>query len=358
MSVNRRILSCFVVVALLLVVAGCDADWVDIFGSSNNNNDSNRDNTSVVADTDVAGLAVAVSDNNFTATQQALVTAVDNRQSSIGAPQALAIALQTQANSALNASNGNGGVLPGNTMTGTGGNNANLNVRPTQVLLYSNPSQGTPILNADPRAGLDLPPALLVYQDSENSVGVAYDSAAYYRARYDVADADDALDALQQDARSLAEAAAGSDVSVDGDADDIRRGQGIVSRDSNDDFNTTLARLINAIGDDNSLELITQVDQRQAALGAGLMLGNNDNQSTLVLFDGGANSARLLASGQTLGIDLPLRMLVSEADNGDVTVYYNAPDYLATRHQIDNRDNARDDLADTLSDLADVATGN
>lgn len=337
----QRTLAAVGVLCLLWTLAGCDIDWTDAL-SSDDNNDSSRDNTTEVADTDTPGLDVAVSDDDVTPTYQRLQTAIRQQQNATGINGSAFSRIDLTALASRPPSGDDNGV----------------SIRPTRVILYNDASQTTPLINADPRAGLDLPPAMLVYQDRNDDVGVAYDNEAYYRARYGVSDADDALDALVDNAQSLAQTAAGNNVSIEGGAGDISDGQGIVSEESNDDFSTTLNRLLDAIGTDDSLALIDQIDQRAAALDVGLMLGDNDNQSTLVLLDAGQDVARLLSGGQTVGIDLPVRILVSEADDGTVTLYYNDPGYLVDRHQTEGRDNAVDALGDTLADLVDAATGN
>lgn len=331
MRVMQRTLVTASLLCLLSALAGCNIDWVHEFSGHGNKNTS-QDNTSQVANTAVSGLDVAVSNNDFATTYQRL-------QAAISGSATRQINLKDLASKPPS------------------GSQDSVDIRPTRLILYQDASRTTPLINADPRAGLDLPPAILVYQDSNNDVGVAYDNGAYFKARYDVSGASDAVNALAGNAQSLAQTAAGNDVSVTGSVSGISVGKGIVSQGSNDDFPTTLNRLLDAINADNSLALIAQIDQRAAAVNVGLMLGNNDNRSTLVLFDAGQDVARLLSGGQTVGIDLPERMLVSEADDGTVTLYYNAPSYLVDRHQIKGRSNVVDALGKTLSNLANAATG-
>lgn len=346
---TRRGVCAVVLLALLLALGGCKIDWFDTF-DSNDDGGGRSDNTAAVSDTGIPGLDVAVSENDFPTTYRALKTAVSQQQAAAGLGGANVAEIDLQAP----------GERPAEADMQTPADRDTNSPRPTRVILYSDPTRTTPIINADRRAALDLPPAMLVYQDSSDDVGVAYGNGAYFRARYglsgDDSDADAAVDALVENARSLAQAAAGNDVSVEGDADGIERAGGIVARDSDTNFPTTLGRLLDAIDADDSLALFTQIDQRAAALDAGLMLGDNDNRSTLVLLDAGPDAARLLSGGQTAGIDLPERMLVSEADDGTVTLYYNAPDYLVDRHDIADRESTVSDLTDRLSNLADTAT--
>lgn len=317
--------------ALLLVVvamnlSACKVDWSDVFGSHHDS-----DNTADVDDTDVPGLNVAVSDYQFDPTEDNLEQAVDREDYY----QTLKVDLADEAS------------------------DAGEDIRPTHVILYEDPNRMTPLIAADRLAGLALPPAILVYQaddddDDSDNVGVAYNNSDYLAARYDLADAEDALSGLADDQASLVSDAAGTAPSSTGDVTGISRHQGIVDRTSKQDFNDTLADLIDAIQDDDDLALLAQFDHRKAAHEIGSMLDANDDPATLVVFDAGKDQARLIAGGQTVGVDLPVRILVSEDTDGTVHVSYNKPSYLNDRHDLDT-DNAVDDLTDTIQHLVNKA---
>lgn len=317
------------VIAMPLLVFGltaCDIDWSDVFDSSDND-----DNTADIEDTDISGLDVAVSDYQFDQTYQNLADRVDRQN------YYRVVSVDLAARAA----------------------DTDEDIRPTRVILYDDANRITPIIAADRRAGLDLPPAVLVYRDDDDSdnndnVGVAYNSSDYLAARYDVADAQEALDALESDQESLVADVAGNDISRQGRVDTVSQGQGLVDRTSDNDFDTTLDQLVEAIGDDNDLQLVAQIDHREAAREIGSMLDANDDPSTLVIFNAGRSQARLIAGGQTVAVDLPVRMLVSQDTDGVVHINYSQPRYLEDRHDLDT-DNAADDLRDTLRDLVDDA---
>lgn len=332
------------IAGLLLVIAvtGCNIDWLDVFDTDGGG--SGSDNTADVDDTDIAGLDVATSDYGFTQTYSNLEQAIRGRSDY----QNQAVDLQARAD------------------------DADQDIRPTRVILFADPNRMTPIIAADRRAGLDLPPAMLVYQtdddktannatednaisssnDESSNVGVAYNSRDYLAARYAVDDASDALDGLDDDEAHLVADASGNDVSRHGGVDDINRHDGIVDRTSDDDFDTTLDALVDAIEDDDDLTLLARFDHRQAAHRVGSMLDDNDDPSTLVVFDAGAEQARVIGAGQTAAVDLPVRILVSRDSDGTVHLDYNKPDYLDDRHDLRGA-SAVDDLDDTLSDLVD-----
>ena len=306
---------------LIVVLGGCKIDWLDTFGKHHSNG-----NTSSVAKTNVAGLDVAASDYQFAQTYDNLGQAIDRNNYY----KTLKTDLQARAS------------------------DAGRDIRPTSVILFEDANRTTPIIAADRRAGLDLPPAMLVYQDAKDNVGVAYNSSDYLAARYSLGDAQDALDGLSQDEATLANDASGNDVSRKGSVAGISQGDGIVDRASGHGFDTTLGNLIKAIKDNNDTQLLQQFDHRAAAHSIGSMLDANDDPSTLVVFDAGAEQARVIAGGQTVAADLPVRILVSQSSNGTVHVSYNKPSYLESRHNID-ASSAISDLDSTLRALVSKA---
>jgi uncharacterized protein (DUF302 family) len=65
-----------------------------------------------------------------------------------------------------------------------GAKTAGLELAPTVVLLFGNPKLGTPLMQADPRAGLDLPMRMLVWQDKAGKVHVGYAPPSALQSRY------------------------------------------------------------------------------------------------------------------------------------------------------------------------------
>lgn len=53
---------------------------------------------------------------------------------------------------------------------------SNLDLRPTLTLLFGNPEVGTKLMQADQRAGLDLPLRMLVWENEDGEVFVSYHS--------------------------------------------------------------------------------------------------------------------------------------------------------------------------------------
>lgn len=56
--------------------------------------------------------------------------------------------------------------------------NAGLSMRRTRLILFGNPKAGTPIMQANPYAALELPLRLAIWQDESGAVEVSYDDPA------------------------------------------------------------------------------------------------------------------------------------------------------------------------------------
>jgi uncharacterized protein (DUF302 family) len=61
---------------------------------------------------------------------------------------------------------------------------AGLSLRPEDLLIFGNPKAGTPLLQAEPLAGLDLPLKALIWEDADGSTWIAYNDPDYVIRRY------------------------------------------------------------------------------------------------------------------------------------------------------------------------------
>ncbi|WP_162265546.1 DUF302 domain-containing protein [Haloprofundus marisrubri] len=122
---------------------------------------------------------------------------------------------------------------------------------------------------------------------------------------------------------------------------------GLETVESDDEFEATVERLTAAI-DEGPFTLVTTVDHAQSAADEGLDL----RPTTLLVFGNPAVGTGLMQEAQTVGIDLPQKLLVWEDAVGAVHVGYNRPNYLATRHGITGQAETLDQIAQALAGLA------
>jgi len=59
-----------------------------------------------------------------------------------------------------------------------------LAMPPTKLLIFGNPKAGTPLMLAAPSSAIDLPLKLLVWEDTQGKVWIAYNSAEYLQQRH------------------------------------------------------------------------------------------------------------------------------------------------------------------------------
>jgi len=128
---------------------------------------------------------------------------------------------------------------------------------------------------------------------------------------------------------------------------DRRSDDGLVTVPSEASFSATVDRLTTAIEDNENLTLLATIDHAANAESAGLELP----PTTLLVFGNPQLGTQLMQSARSVAIDLPQKLLVTEAE-GSVTVTYNDPSWVAERHGIYDRADVLDTIGVALSGLA------
>lgn len=226
---------------------------------------------------------------------------------------------------------------------------AGLELRNTRLVLFGNPSLGTPIMQLNQQAGLDLPQKMLVYQDEAGSVFVSYNSIAYLAARHGVADAG----SLMQINNALSNFAviATEGTVIQRPATSISLNQGVVTIESQNDFATTYNKLRSSIENNENLTLIAQLNHQDNANSVGMDL----LPTRIIVFGNPVLGTPLMQNAQTTALDLPQKMLVWENSEGTVMISYNDPAFLKLRHSITNADTELMQITNALQNLAEGA---
>jgi len=86
---------------------------------------------------------------------------------------------------------------------------ANLPIRKSTLVLFGNPPLGVQFLSANPYAGLDWPVRILVAQDADGTVYVAYSDFDWIAARYDITNRAAQIKMASEVAGSIAGSVAG-----------------------------------------------------------------------------------------------------------------------------------------------------
>ena len=72
-----------------------------------------------------------------------------------------------------------------------GAEKAGLSLRPTQILIFGNPTVGTPLMNCSQSIAIDLPQKILIWEDENGDVWLGYNDPEYLKTRHATQDCDD-----------------------------------------------------------------------------------------------------------------------------------------------------------------------
>ena len=227
--------------------------------------------------------------------------------------------------------------------------NVGLNLRPTQLILFGNPSLGTPLMQINQTVGIDLPQKILFYENRAGEVFATYNSTDYLAARHGV-DQAPTLPTITGALMNFTKLATGC-VVVPPAYTNVQAGEGLVSNQSANSVDVSFNKLVTAVTNNPNLRIIAQIDHAANAASRGLSL----RPTKLLIFGNPNLGTPLMQSSQTTGIDLPQKMLIYEDANGDVQVVYNDPHYVAQRHGLSNVDTQLQIISGALANLANVA---
>ena len=104
---------------------------------------------------------------------------------------------------------------------------------------------------------------------------------------------------------------------------------GLIQLMSKNSFEETFQRLESSVAT-RGLTAFARIDFSGDAGRAGLKM----NPTRMLVFGNPKAGTPLMVAAPTLAIDFPLKILVSQDDNGKVWVTYNSPEYLKGRHDI------------------------
>ncbi len=127
---------------------------------------------------------------------------------------------------------------------------------------------------------------------------------------------------------------------------------GLVSLQSPHDVKTTADRLETALLN-KGMTVFSRIDH---ALGA-QQTGQSLRPTELVIFGNPKVGTALMLCQQKIAIDLPLKALIWEDENGQVWFSYNDPEYLADRHALSGCEPVLAKVKKALANFAQAAVG-
>jgi len=70
---------------------------------------------------------------------------------------------------------------------------ADLELRPTELLIFGNPKLGTPLMTAAQTTAIDLPQKALAYEAEDGNVYLSYNDVGYLQARHGIEGRDEVI---------------------------------------------------------------------------------------------------------------------------------------------------------------------
>ncbi|MFS4455755.1 DUF302 domain-containing protein [Maribacter sp. 2304DJ31-5] len=104
---------------------------------------------------------------------------------------------------------------------------------------------------------------------------------------------------------------------------------GLIEKQSKHNFTDTYTNLKTVLEQNPNLKILLELDHRKNAASVDLDLA----PTRIILFGNPRLGTVLMKDNQTVGIDLPQKIVVFEKD-GLVKIIYNDPNYLKERHQL------------------------
>ena len=114
---------------------------------------------------------------------------------------------------------------------------------------------------------------------------------------------------------------------------------------------TTLDRLEKIVRG-KGFTVFARVDHAAGAAKVGLTL----RPTQLLIFGNPKVGTQLMSSSQSMGLDLPIRVVAWEDEQGKVWLGYNAPAWMAGRHGVADREPVVKKMTGALGKLTDAAT--
>jgi len=102
---------------------------------------------------------------------------------------------------------------------------------------------------------------------------------------------------------------------------------GLITHISQNGLPDTRARLISALSH-RGMDIIARVDHSDAAERVGMFL----NPTEVLIFGNPRVGTPLMSAEQTIGLDLPLKILIWQNSEGVIFLTYNDPKWLSKRH--------------------------
>ena len=222
----------------------------------------------------------------------------------------------------------------------------------TSIIFFGNPVLGTPLMQRNQLAGIDLPQKVLFYKDGEKNELAMYNSVDYLASRHGL-EGVETLPKISDALENLVSSATKAEIKS-APIQEVAEGEGIITKDSEQDFENTYSTLKETLSANPNIKIIAELDHQANAASVNLEL----RPTRIIIFGNPNLGTPLMQDDQSIGLDLPQKMLVWEDADGNVFISYNDPEFIAKRHGIEGNEEVLQKISNALDMISSKATGN
>lgn len=189
---------------------------------------------------------------------------------------------------------------------------------PAIATIFSDPEINTPLIQANPLIGIDLPFKTLVYSEPDTgSVYLAFTSADFITKRHGLNS--EQLMPFQHKISQILDRLDGSQLSSTS-TDSVSKGYGIIQIESDFDYSSTIENLKNVVNAQSDTRWFGEIDFQKDAE----VIGQKTLPATLLLFGGPAPGGKAMMSTPKIGLDaFCQKLLVFQNEDGQTWIAFN-----------------------------------
>ena len=188
---------------------------------------------------------------------------------------------------------------------------------PSIVTIFSNPEVNSKLIKINQLVGIDLPYKVLCYSEPTiTNVSIAYTSPEFIIQRYGLSKND--LNEYSKDLNSVLSAFPKNSLS-NTDLSSVDKHYGLIIKQSDFDFKTTLKNLMEGVMSQGDTELFGEIDYKNEAQTYGIEI----NPTTLILFGAPKPGGQAMNKCPKLGLDAFCQKLLVFEKEGTVFIAYN-----------------------------------
>ena len=182
-----------------------------------------------------------------------------------------------------------------------------LDLNETKIIFFGNPKLGTPLMQKNQLAGLDLPQKVLFYKNEDKIDIAIYNSVDYLRSRHQL-DGVQNLETIEGALSNLVSSNTKSETMATAQQT-VGFSEGIITKESTLSFEDSYQTLKSSLQSNPNLTVIAELDHQANAASVGLDLRPTKN----VIFGNPNLGTPLMQEEQSMGLDLPQKMLFWQA---------------------------------------------